>query len=410
MITICVSGYKITSIVLLIINELIALMGLNVLRSLLYNIKNNSNPWFSLLVDEATDIMNREQLDLSIRWVNEDYVVREDSIGLYSLPNTTAETLYTVVTDMLTRCTLPLELCRGMAFDGAANMQGKQKGLVTRIKQQVPKAVFVHCFAHCLNLCLQEAGRKLLLLCGALDTVREKAKLIKFSPKRAHLFSVKLAEAEDSGVSIKNLCPTRWTVRTEAIGAVLSDYSFFMDTLEEVHRTTHDEYGLKADGLLNTLEKFSTMFGLKLGYLIFGASETLSKSLQSKDTSVQEALNAVNIAKDFYKRQRTDDAFNAFYDDAIAIAQKVNIDGPSLPRYRKAPQRLDDGVQPHRYATPQDYFRHQYFEACDLLMTELDEKFEQQQIMPPILALENILLKASNSLTYEKDIEIARKM
>ena len=76
-------------------------------------------------------------------------------------------------------------------------------------------------------------------------------------------------------------CPTRWTVRTGAIGAVLTDYTVLMEILQEVHQTTHDEYGLQA-AAISGLEKISTLFGLKLGYLIFGASETLSKSLQGK--------------------------------------------------------------------------------------------------------------------------------
>lgn len=44
-----------------------------------------------------------------------------------------------------------------------------------------------------------------------------------------------------------------------------------MDTLDQ---TTKDEYGLKASGLLSQLEKFSTLFGLKLSYRMFVASET----------------------------------------------------------------------------------------------------------------------------------------
>ena len=87
-----------------------------------------------------------------------------------------------------------------------------------------------------------------------------------------------MAQSEDleNRVTIKQLCHTRWTTRTEAIGAVLT---VLKETLDEVHETTHNEYGLNAASLLSALEKFSTLFGLKLGYLIFGASETLSKSL-----------------------------------------------------------------------------------------------------------------------------------
>ena len=145
---------------------------------------------------------------------------------------------------------MAMSLCRGQAFDGASNMHGKRNGLVTKIKNEVPAALSVHCFAHCLNLCLQDAGRQLLFIMDALDTVREIAKLIKFSPKRSHLFSEKLAQPESTGVSINPLCPTRWTGRTGAIEAVSKDYSLLMQTLEEINHNTKDEYGLKAGGLL----------------------------------------------------------------------------------------------------------------------------------------------------------------
>ena len=74
-----------------------------------------------------------------------------------------------------------------------------------------------------------------------------------------------------------------------------------METLDEVYQTNRDEYGLKANGLLSAIEKFSTLFGLKLDFLIFSASETLSVSIQGKDTTLQEALTAVNLARAFYR-------------------------------------------------------------------------------------------------------------
>ena len=338
----------------LIVNEQIFLMGLGILRTLLNTIKECSPPWYAIIVDEATDVAYREQLNLSIRWVNDNYDISEDPVGLYCLPDTKAETLHSIVLDILTRCSLPLKICRGQAFDGAASLQGIRNGLATRIKRENPAALSVHCLAHCLNLCLQEEGRKLPFIRDALDTVREIAKLIKFSPKRSHVFSQKLSQSETHGVNIKPLCATRWTARTGAIEAILSDYTVLMETLDEVHQTTKDEYGLKAAGLLSSMEKFSTLFGLKLGYLIFGASETLSKSLQGKDTTIQEAVAAVNLAKGFYRRQRSDQSFQLFYENVLQAAQKLGIGDPQLPRYRKVPKRLDDGSQQHRYSTPKE--------------------------------------------------------
>ena len=44
---------------------------------------------------------------------------------MFDLPNTKAETLFAILKDMLTRCALPLSLCHGQAYDGAAIMQAK---------------------------------------------------------------------------------------------------------------------------------------------------------------------------------------------------------------------------------------------------------------------------------------------
>ena len=80
-------------------------------------------------------------------------------------------------------------------------MQGKRKGLATVIKNDAPAALSVHCLAHSLNLCLQDAVRK--------DIVREIVKLINNSPKRKHLFSDKLLQSDGPKCGIKPLCPTR---------------------------------------------------------------------------------------------------------------------------------------------------------------------------------------------------------
>ena len=73
-------------------------------------------------------------------------------------------------------------------------------------------------------------------------------------------------------------------------------YGVLME-LSEVHQTTRDEYGLKAYGLLSALEIFSTLFGLKLSYLIFGASETLSKLLQGKGTTHRKRLLLLTLQR-----------------------------------------------------------------------------------------------------------------
>ena len=47
-----------------------------------------------------------------------------------------------------------------------------------------------------------------------------------------------------------------------------------------------------------------------------------------------------------------------------------------------------------------------YFEACDLLLQELDERFDQQQVLPSILALEGVIIKSANNETYEDELKL----
>ena len=88
-----------------IVNEIIMAMGQSVLRQLLSEIWKSL--WFSILADEATDISRHEQMSLSIRWVDDDYAVHEDTLGLIQLPNTKSVTIFQAIKDILIS-TLPV--------------------------------------------------------------------------------------------------------------------------------------------------------------------------------------------------------------------------------------------------------------------------------------------------------------
>lgn len=208
-----------------IINELIKLMGNTVLRNIIANIKSCEPCWYSIIADETMDVTCKEQMNVCIRYVNDDYVVNEDSLGVHCIPDTKADTLFVALKNVLDCCGLSLSLCRGQAYDVASAMQGRRKGLATLIKAEVPAALSVHCLAHSLNLCLQDACRKILLLRDAIDVIREIVKLINLSPKRKHLFNENLLQCEDREINgIRPLCPTHWTVSTGAIDVVIKSY------------------------------------------------------------------------------------------------------------------------------------------------------------------------------------------
>ena len=98
-------------------------------------------------------------------------------------------------------------------------------------------------------------------------------KLIKFSPKRNALFDTIKSQSYPETNTLKPLCPTRWTVRSGAINAVLENYNALLTTLEEIHSTGRDKYAMNAGGFATQLQLFSTFWGLKLCMLIFMPTE-----------------------------------------------------------------------------------------------------------------------------------------
>ena len=173
-------------------------------------------------------------------------------------------------------------------------MSGHLNGVAAQIQKEFPSALYVHCLAHCTNLCLQSVGRQCIPVRDALDLVMELSQLIRYSPKRSTLFQNLQSQLSPQSPSLKPLCPTRWTVRTAAISSVIENYAVLCEALAEINLSTHDEYGRKAGGFLAQMEKFSTFFGLKLSHLVFSGTEQLSISLQGKDTTVQESINPLS--------------------------------------------------------------------------------------------------------------------
>ena len=70
---------------------MIQLLGRYVLLDILGRIRSAYR--YSLIADEATDISNKEQFAIVIRWVDNAFDIHEDPIELINVPKTDAETL-----------------------------------------------------------------------------------------------------------------------------------------------------------------------------------------------------------------------------------------------------------------------------------------------------------------------------
>ena len=93
-----------------IVNELITLMGNQLFRTLLEDIREAG--YFSIMAGETRNLSNIQQLVICIRWVDQKLCVHEDPLGFVSLPSTDAKSITDAIKYVLFQSMLPLIVCR----------------------------------------------------------------------------------------------------------------------------------------------------------------------------------------------------------------------------------------------------------------------------------------------------------
>ena len=165
-----------------ITNEILEGMAHATLRELCSEIKNGK--FYSIMMDETTDISCKEQISFCIRTVNADFSVNEHVMGFYQTDDTRSATLFKCLTDMAIRLGLSITDCRGQCYDGAANMSGHVSGLQSLVREQEQRALYVHCRAHSLNLVAQDSVDNNPEIRNTMALVQKFVAFARGSPKR----------------------------------------------------------------------------------------------------------------------------------------------------------------------------------------------------------------------------------
>lgn len=197
------------------INEILEILSNAVLNQLLDEIK--AAECFAIIIDETADISRKEQVSISFRITTLDFEVNEIFIGFYHTPNTKSSTLLKIVEDVLLRYNLQFCNLRGQCYDGAAAMSGKISGLQKRVREIEPRALYVHCTAHSLNLVAQDAMKNIDIVNNFVGVSKELINFVRDSPKRMEAFKdiqLQSSEKTSSATNLSPFCPTRY-VRTK---------------------------------------------------------------------------------------------------------------------------------------------------------------------------------------------------
>ena len=327
-------------------NEIIQMFAHSVQRSIVTNISQCS--YLGLTADGTTDVAGHEQFSVSIRYIGLNLKVQECFMGFYNCQNSTAEKLFNVIIDVVTRCTIPMNKLVSYAFDGASNMSGHLSGVRARLGETYPQAVYVHCANHSLDLVLQEVCFEVKMVIDTIQFVRDVGTIIRESFKRKALYE-SLFGSDDVVLNLVSLCPTRWCIRAKAISKILTTYGEVYETLSQLagDRSVRVDARAKISGLAKQVSKAQTFYGGLLCDAQFSKFELAAKALLSPSLSASAAEKCVQLLLAQLQDLRSDEFASELHRKAIEKAITLNLELPKAQRSStvNAPARFSHGAQ-----------------------------------------------------------------
>ena len=378
-------------------NEMIDIVGNSILEIIAQRVKLSG--YYSVLMDETTDARHIEQVSIMVRYVDIDAkdelnVVNERLLGVVSADETTGEALTKLLLGVLTKNGLNVENIIGQGYDGGANMRGGSKGVQARIRELNPRAMYTHCFAHCLNRALVNAvcSKEHAVARNFFGIVELIYTFIEGSAAR-HNFFISVQERLNSGTTkpalhMKGLSDTRWNCRADTLKRIIQPevYQAVIETVDHVADTTSDGSvrGVAA-GLKKSLTDFQFVVQLFTMQPVFEQINETSVLLQSPQLDLLKANTHIESLASELSDLRTENAWNSALRDAVEFSenQEIKADFPET-RTRKVPRRLLNNpnvaadimdIGADKGAERRMQMRADYFALLDRLNSEIIERF-----------------------------------
>ena len=176
---------------------------------------------------ETSDVMTRSQLTTVLRYII-DRNVCERFIGFTDVSaDRTADGLFKHVQQVVKEFELQQKLV-GKTYDGASVMSGHINGLQKKVTDDFPMAIFTHCYAHVLNLVLQQSLSSIKECRIFFQSLNGLSAFFSRSSKRSHELRQFMSR------KLPAFAPTRWNFTSRISNTVLKHRNQLMNFFQYV--------------------------------------------------------------------------------------------------------------------------------------------------------------------------------
>ncbi|XP_054266894.1 52 kDa repressor of the inhibitor of the protein kinase-like [Macrosteles quadrilineatus] len=395
-------------------NEIIGICGQIIQEKLAANV--NSAECFSIIGDETLDVSGQEQLSICIRYVtNEEHSsLREDFVTFVPLVDLGAESIAQKIIEACRKLGIDLEnKLVGQGYDGASTMSGCKSGVQTRIAKLFPKAMYVHCSSHRLNLVLSDS-LNVPLITNSLGVLKETVSFFRHNTQAGDILkeNVKIFCPESTKSRLLKLCETRFVERQDSVNSFVELFPAIVPSLRQLSELNRS-FSVTASTLLAAMEKGSFLVSILVCEYIFGLTLPLSLYLQSPTKELASAIkycdDILNRLKDLRAGSGDEEQFHKIFERSKLMSELVLECEIEVPRQTKSQTKRDN----HPHSSPEDYFKRAVFiPAIDGLIVNIEERFNQNRkfmssievILPKNCSLQDLHLLENLNVYYESRV------
>lgn len=284
-----------------------------------------------------------------------------------------------------------------------------RKGLwKARIQADYPRATYVWCANHKLNLVIVSACKEPAIR-NMQDTTDQCVRFFTNSSKRENCLKEVMTESTGDFKKLKELCKTRWIERHVAYNRFLDLHEQIVMALETIAQGVgfNRESANEASTLLISITKFEFICALVAACKTMSYLQPLTTFLQARSLDLHKAFDKIKLLKNTLQsvRDEMDEMSQRWFDEAVRKAGKVNV-LPSLPRLaRRQVLRVNAPA-----VTPLEHFqRNVLYPFFDHVIADLNRRFEddlQDRLVGMLLVPKHLTsqISANTFAQYDDDI------
>lgn len=241
-------------------------------------------------------------------------------MGFLEVESSTGESLSTLILRKLEELNIPFEDCRGQSYDNGANMKGKSKGVQARLLKINPRALFVPCGAHTLNLVISDAAKSSLDATNFFGYLQRIFALFSASTQRWDILKHHVK------ITVKSWSDTRWESRIDSVQAVRFQSTEVRDALLEVRDKTKDPViKTEAQSLAEEIGSYRFAICCVVWYDILCKIQHVNKLLQSVSMQIDVALKLLETTEASLTTYRGD-GFTSAQVSARDLCELMNVE------------------------------------------------------------------------------------